>query len=734
MSSPYPILENRPIDQWKVTELREELKRRKLTTKGLKEDLVKRLDEALRSEQESEQGNTGDKVESEVHKVDLGDNRTPSDDGKVVEGEQVHSIGEEVGQHSNVETNVVVGETVDSAMALDGQDSQNQGIQNEGDSKTELQNPGSESSDVNAKIVSPKRNNQVSEVSPVLESHVNSGTVSTDISISEKIEIKNNVITDVKLEVDVKPEVVHLSSSNVVPGGESHPMDVEEPLDNKLSVEQGSIDQINDNRDSGSSEKLHSGKKSADDSMEANVSESKQIDSKVDTEKNGDNVEAVNRKVVDPDVVRNHITADVKAASIENKSDPAVQSVKRKANDDEAVVSKGTVKRQRRWNSENLEIPQNQSGTIIASTTPKNASHPTFKRSLSMSNSMASEELTKERVVPPSPKPATNSLRIDRFLRPFTLKAVQELLGKTGTVTSFWMDNIKTHCYVSYSSVEEANETRNALYNLQWPSNGGRLLVAEFVDPLEVKMHVEGPPQSPVTPATPVSMGPIASAAPPAMQAQPLRQQVQKKQLPPPPTLPPPPPLCNPPPMKERHTLPPPPPLPAKVDPPIVTLDDLFRKTRATPRVYYLPLSDEQVETKLKAQGKDTKQYAGLAYRIFQLWCRRSWFVEGFVVFRRSFWFETELDFSSPVGHPYPVLCSASLPKQSSKFKLPLLESKVLVNGRHLWISFRLELPCSSECSILKMDINSCLQPHIFTAEVVVHFVFTCYVLISDVI
>lgn len=161
---------------------------------------------------------------------------------------------------------------------------------------------------------------------------------------------------------------------------------------------------------------------------------------------------------------------------------------------------------------------------------------------------------------------------------------------------------------LQYSSVEEANETRNALYNLQWPSNGGRLLVAEFVDPLEVKMHVEGPPQSPVTPATPVSMGPIASAAPPAMQAQPLRQQVQKKQLPPPPTLPPPPPLCNPPPMKERHTLPPPPPLPAKVDPPIVTLDDLFRKTRATPRVYYLPLSDEQVETKLKAQGKDTKQ------------------------------------------------------------------------------------------------------------------------------
>lgn len=51
--------------------------------------------------------------------------------------------------------------------------------------------------------------------------------------------------------------------------------------------------------------------------------------------------------------------------------------------------------------------------------------------------------------VPLSLKPPTNSLRIDRFLRPFTLKAAQELLGKTGTVCSFWMDTIKTHCYVT---------------------------------------------------------------------------------------------------------------------------------------------------------------------------------------------------------------------------------------------------------------------------------------------
>ncbi|KAF5737966.1 SAP domain-containing protein isoform 2 [Tripterygium wilfordii] len=52
MSSQYPILYNRQIDQWKVIELKEELKRRKLTTWGLKDDLIKRLAEALCIERE----------------------------------------------------------------------------------------------------------------------------------------------------------------------------------------------------------------------------------------------------------------------------------------------------------------------------------------------------------------------------------------------------------------------------------------------------------------------------------------------------------------------------------------------------------------------------------------------------------------------------------------------------------------------------------------------------------
>lgn len=148
---------------------------------------------------------------------------------------------------------------------------------------------------------------------------------------------------------------------------------------------------------------------------------------------------------------------------------------------------------------------------------------------------------------------------------------------------------------MQYSSVEEAMETRNAVYNLQWPTNGGRLLAAEFVDPEEVKIRVEAPPQAPSTPVTP---GPTIPPAPPTLQPQPSPRQLVKKEK-----LPPPPPLSNPPQARERLPLPPPPPLLEKVAPPIVTLDDLFKKTKTTPRIYFLPLSDEQVAAKLKAQG-----------------------------------------------------------------------------------------------------------------------------------
>nr|XP_043633358.1 LOW QUALITY PROTEIN: apoptotic chromatin condensation inducer in the nucleus-like [Erigeron canadensis] len=477
--------------------------------------------------------------------------------------------------------------------------------------------------------------NQVDEVSQV-QSDSNSIDTITNI---EKNEIKDNVIDDdVKLEIDVKPETildrnnsesvevdeqhedkpaVEEKDANIVNSTDIHnekddviaddveldakveelqPLTestgVDEPVKENLNTENVDICKKNDSGDVGSPEKLNL---DGDDSMEEDILESKQIDSKFSSDEVGDKSEKIGVK--EDGSVHGMVedeNADKSFAAGEDKMEPSVPSTKRKPYDHEGSENSEVVKRQRRWNSESLKVPEQVLPNHSASATPKDAFQTLAKRTFSRSESIVSQDSPKERIVPPTSNPPTTSLRINHFLRPFTLKAVQELLGQTGTVVSFWMDQIKTHCYVTYASVEEAIETRNAVCNLQWPAYGGRLLMADFVDPQEVKNRVDPPPPSSEPPITTI---------PPATTKQPPQPSPrQKQQLPPPPTLPPPPPLSNAPLARARV-----PPAPEKIDPPIVTLDDLFKKTRATPRIYYLPLSDEQVAAKLNAQGKPVK-------------------------------------------------------------------------------------------------------------------------------
>ncbi|KAE8715820.1 Detected protein of confused Function [Hibiscus syriacus] len=413
--------------------------------------------------------------------------------------------------------------------------------------------------------------------------------------------------------LNIQPEMVEPSSSDVVPvSGESHPMDVEEPPENKAPIDERDDKNVtnldmsnkNDSAEMAYSEKLNLDRSSGNESMEEDTLDSKQIDSKCSTDEMGEEREKNGAPIIKEKshvgVIGDDLYADKKDVFVENKSHSFVPAEKRKLHDQEAVGNNELSKRLK-WNSDDIKVPEHQGSILMPTTTPKGTTQPAaLRRNFSRSDSAASGDAPKERVVPPSQKAPTTSLRIDNFIRPFTLKAVQELLGKTGTVMSFWMDRIKTHCYVTYSTVEEAIDTRNAVYNLQWPPNGGRLLVADFVDPLEVKTQVDAPPQ------TPIGTSGTTPQAQPVSQPQPSpRQQISRQQLPPPSVLPPPPPVSNPPPVREWLPLLPPP--PKRLDPPIVTLDDLFRKTKATPRIYYLPLSDEQVAAKPATEGGNIK-------------------------------------------------------------------------------------------------------------------------------
>ncbi|RID51098.1 hypothetical protein BRARA_H01787 [Brassica rapa] len=603
-SSPFPILDNRPIDKWKVTELKEELKRRRLTTQGLKVDLVRRLDDALRAEQQESQSlNTAATVaanqQAEITNA-TGGNVTPD---RMQTTPVAFSTDTTPSAAETTPEPAVVKKTTEASAAIEITPPPvvSKPEVNAGDLDDVREVAGLDSSVVDdAKLQEP-------EVADVKDG-VGSGVTATDAIVADEAsnkpqptdselekaatdnqvsvtgyEVKSDCIstdsvpTNEKMDNEIAADDVKLEQnvsksqepSTVI--GESHPMDVE-----KVSVGGGDVSDAanaadmtkgnNNNIDAGDSEKLNLDRSSGDESME-DEPESKQTES------------VTSREVVDKSE-KNDIVDAGKGEALENKSHALVTSDKRKlpGNDQEAVGNNEPVKRQRRWNSGSVKVPEAQATNNVAAptTTPKSTG---LKRGFSRSDSSVSEDGPKERVVPPSSKEPTDSLRIDRFLRPFTLKAVQELLGKTGNVTSFWMDSIKTHCYVSYSSVEEAAATREAVYNLQWPTNGGRLLTAEFVGSEEVKAKLEPPPP----------------------QAKP-QPQAQAPSRPPATTLPPPPPLAKAPPVIER--LPPPPPLVAEEqEAPIVTLDDLFKKTKAIPRIYYLPLSEDQVAAKLAANN-----------------------------------------------------------------------------------------------------------------------------------
>lgn len=45
----------------------------------------------------------------------------------------------------------------------------------------------------------------------------------------------------------------------------------------------------------------------------------------------------------------------------------------------------------------------------------------------------------------------TNAIYIKGFVRPLILRHAEELAKKYGNVKKFWMDSIKTHCYVIVS-------------------------------------------------------------------------------------------------------------------------------------------------------------------------------------------------------------------------------------------------------------------------------------------
>ncbi|KAK7910351.1 hypothetical protein WMY93_015035 [Mugilogobius chulae] len=121
---------------------------------------------------------------------------------------------------------------------------------------------------------------------------------------------------------------------------------------------------------------------------------------------------------------------------------------------------------------------------------------------------------------PPRGK-VSNIIHITNLVRPFTVGQLKELLNQTGSIVEdgFWIDKIKSHCFVTYSTEEEAVNTRNALHGVKWPQSNPKVLSVDFSEQDELDFHkgILKVRKEPEQSAPPVPSAPPQNRLPPLM-------------------------------------------------------------------------------------------------------------------------------------------------------------------------------------------------------------------------
>lgn len=219
-------------------------------------------------------------------------------------------------------------------------------------------------------------------------------------------------------------------------------------------------------------------------------------------------------------------------------------------------------------------------------------------------------------------------LCITNLVRPFTLTQLKELLQRTGKIVrdGFWIDSIKSKCYVQYETVDQAIETRHALHGIRWPVSNPKALNVRYAtqddmlkaqtqtdvteiprktEPLVIHDHErriewrtrklnENSEDLPLKPRIGVREWDIGKPKNPEemplsdVEKNPLDDERDRQKR------------VN---RSRKSRTPPNDEQPVKKtkkteEREAKSLDELFRRTKTTPSVYWLPLTDEQISEK----------------------------------------------------------------------------------------------------------------------------------------
>ncbi|KAI2796021.1 hypothetical protein BLOT_016225 [Blomia tropicalis] len=113
--------------------------------------------------------------------------------------------------------------------------------------------------------------------------------------------------------------------------------------------------------------------------------------------------------------------------------------------------------------------------TIAKSAVPNSSENESRK-------SITETDVPTRDTISPAKNPVSSVLFVTGLVRPYTLPQLKKLLSANGTIDEekFWIDKIKSKCYVVFSTNEEAVKTREALHHLKWPQSSPKSLSVEF--------------------------------------------------------------------------------------------------------------------------------------------------------------------------------------------------------------------------------------------------------------
>jgi len=176
--------------------------------------------------------------------------------------------------------------------------------------------------------------------------------------------------------------------------------------------------------------------------------------------------------------------------------------------------------------------------------------------------------------VPKSRKEPNRALLITNLVRPFTILQLKAMLSHCGKVKSIWINTIKSRCYAVFASIEEATRARETIHGAVWPSTSNKILNVDYAEDERMYSETDGELVGDNIDITVIEE---------QKKKKPKKEKERKRQK-----------------TGEEDE---------EDDTPANVLDTLFKKTKASPCIYWLPLNDAQAVSREEEKAKSKPVY-----------------------------------------------------------------------------------------------------------------------------